>query len=177
MKYMDKNHIPTDRRPLGFWLRAIEGPLRENMRGAFATFGVTRREWRVLTTLHAAPSTAAELEAALPHRAHGEHPVREHHGEGRTHRTLEHLLDGFVQRGWATVDRDSFALTAEGERIHNAVLTNVQTVRAQVTAGIPDADYATTMSTLEKIATNVGWQPGQRPLRHRGPRNHNARGL
>ena len=37
MKYIDRNHIPTDRRPLGYWLRAIEGPLRENMRDAFAT--------------------------------------------------------------------------------------------------------------------------------------------
>jgi hypothetical protein len=168
MKYIDKNHIPTDRRPLGFWLRAIEGPLRENMRGVFATFGVTRREWRTLTTLHAAPATVADLEAALP-------PRREHGPRGhgpRTHRTLEQLLDGFVQRGWATVDHGSYALTTEGERIHDAVLTNVQTVRAQVTAGIPDADYATTMATLEKIATNVGWEPGSRPMRHRGPRGH-----
>jgi DNA-binding MarR family transcriptional regulator len=171
MKYIDKNHIPTDRRPLGFWLRAIEGPLRENMRNAFATFGVTRREWRTLTTLHAGPATLAEIQAGLPPRR--EHPGRDHVGHGpRGHRTLEQLLDGFVQRGWATLDRGSFALTAEGERIHDAVLTNVQTVRAQVTAGIPDADYATTMSTLEKIAGNVGWQPGQRPMRHRGPRGH-----
>ena len=175
MKYIDRNHIPTDRRPLGYWLRAIDGQLRESMRGAFSTFGVTRREWRVLTTLHAGPSTLADLDAALPPRRHGEpgdarpeHFARSH----RPHRTLEQLLDGFVQRGWATTDRGAFALTAEGERIHDAVLTNVQKVRAQVTAGIPDADYATTMSTLEKIAGNVGWQPGQPPARRRGPRGH-----
>jgi hypothetical protein len=191
MKYIDKNQIPTDRRPLGFWLRAIEGPLRESMRGAFATFGVTRREWRTLATLHAGPATVDDLRAAMPPRRHGERPAdapqrpqregrlrpersdeqRPQHDHPR-HRTLEQLLDGFVQRGWASEDRGSFALTAEGERIHDAVLTNVQTVRTQVTAGIPDADYATTMSTLEKIATNVGWQPGQRPMRHRGPRGH-----
>ena len=166
MNDIDKNHIPTDgshngRRPLGFWLRAIEGPLRENMRNAFATFGVTRREWRVLTTLHAAPSTLADIEAALPPRGH-RGPVRE------GHRTLDQVLDGFVARGWASLDRGSYALTAEGERIHDAVLTNVQTVRAQVTAGIPDADYATTMSTLEKIAGNVGFDPAARPMRGRG---------
>jgi DNA-binding MarR family transcriptional regulator len=173
MKYIDRNHIPTDRRPLGFWLRAIDGQLRETMRGAFATFGVTRREWRVLTTLHNGPASVADLELALPPRR--EHGMREHehaHRTARPHRTLEQLLDEFVQRGWASADRGSFALTAEGERIHDAVLANVQKVRAQVTAGIPDADYATTMSTLEKIAGNVGWQPGQRPMRRRGPRGH-----
>jgi hypothetical protein len=165
MNYIDKNYIPTDRRPLGFWLRAIEGPLRENMRNAFATFGVTRREWRVLTTLHAAPSTLADIEVALPPRGH-RGPVRE------GHRTLDQVLDGFVARGWASLDRGSYALTAEGERIHDAVLTNVQTVRAQVTAGIPDADYATTMSTLEKIAGNVGFRPRGPKGRRMGQRVH-----
>ena len=63
MKFIRRDRIPTDRRPLGYWLRAIEGPLRENMRGAFATSGVTRREWRTLTTLHAGPASAAEVEA------------------------------------------------------------------------------------------------------------------
>jgi hypothetical protein len=169
MKYIDRTHIPTDRRPLGYWLRVIEGPLRENMRSVFATFGVTRREWRTLATLHSGPATVADLETAMPPRRHGDHG----HGP-RTHRTLEQLLDGFVQRGWASADRGSYALTAEGERIHDAVLTNVQTVRATVTSGIPDADYATTMTTLEKIAVNVGWEPGSRPMRHRGPRGHRS---
>ena len=159
MNHIDKNHIPTDRRPLGFWLRAIEGPLRENMRNAFATFGVTRREWRTLTTLHAGPATLADIQAALPPRGH-RGPVRE------GHRTLDQVLDTFVARGWASLDNGSYALTAEGERIHDAVLKNVQTVRAQVTAGIPDADYATTMATLEKIAGNVGFDPSvRRPMR------------
>ena len=70
-----------------------------------------------------------------------------------------------MSRGWANLDRGSYALTAEGERVHDAILARVQTVRANVTAGIPDADYATTMATLERIATNVGWDPGRRPVR------------
>jgi DNA-binding MarR family transcriptional regulator len=160
MKYIDRNQIPTDRRPLGYWLRAIEGPLRQSMRDAFATFGVTRREWRTLTTLHEGPRSAADIQAAMPPRRHVDHP--------RGHRTLEQLLEGFVARGWVSVDRGSYALTAEGERIHDAVLTNVQSVRAQVTTGIPDADYATTMATLQKIASNVGFDPASRPMRGRG---------
>jgi hypothetical protein len=163
MKYIDRNHIPTDRRPLGYWLRAIDGPLRENMRSVFATFGVSRREWRILTTLHEAPAAVADLETALP-------PLR-HHGAERPmrpgHRTLEQVLESFVTRGWANLAGELYTLTTEGERIHDAVLKNVQTVRAQVTAGIPDADYATTMTTLEKIAANVGFDPAVRPGRAR----------
>ncbi len=176
MKFIRRDHIPTDRRPLGFWLRAIDRPLRESMRGAFATFGVTRREWRTLTTLHAGPASAAEVEAALPARrghrpagpARGIRPDRPHreHREHREHRTVEQLHDGFVTRGWAALDRGSYALTAEGERIHDALLANVQKVRMDVTAGIPDADYATTMATLERIAKNVGWDPATRAKAH-----------
>ncbi len=181
MKFIKRDQIPTDRRPLGYWLRAIDGPLRENMRDAFATFGVTRREWRTLTTLKAGPASAAAIEAALPPRR-GKGPRPEH--THREHRTFEQLLDGFVSRGWASLDRGSYALTAEGERIHEAVLANVQKVRATVTAGIPDADYATTMATLERIATNVGWDPERRlgrgrghgPHRGHGPRVHSEHG-
>jgi hypothetical protein len=178
MKFIDRDKIPTDRRPLGYWLRAIEGPLRETMRGAFATFGVTRREWRTLTTLHAGPATAGEIEAALPHRI----PTPTGHGHRPRHgrRTIQQLLDDLVTRGWAALDDGRYLLTAEGERIHDAVLANVQKVRARVTDGIPDADYATTMATLERIAANVGWEPGTRVGRNRhdhGPhRREHGRG-
>ncbi|MEO5921425.1 MAG: hypothetical protein ABIQ01_09825 [Pseudolysinimonas sp.] len=174
MKFIRRDHIPTDRRPLGYWLRAIDGPLRDTMRGAFATFGVTRREWRTLTTLHAGPASAADVKAALPpRRSHGPAGPGNVDRPHREHRTIEQLLDGFVSRGWASLDRGSYALTAEGERIHDAVLANVQKVRATVTAGIPDADYTTTMATLERIATNVGWDPEKRPAH---PRPGRARG-
>ena len=174
MKYIDKNTIPTDRRPLGFWLAAIQHPLREQMREAFASFGVTRREWRLLATLKREPATADELRAALPPRPERGHRPEGHgrHPGGR--RTLEQVLDTFVNRGWASFDRGSYALTAEGERIHDTILGNVQKFRAQVTAGIPDADYATTMSTLEKVAVNVGWDP-QAPRAHRPGRGFGHR--
>jgi hypothetical protein len=55
MTFIRRDQIPTDRRPLGYWLRAIDGPLRATMRDAFATFGVTRREWRTLATLGPRP--------------------------------------------------------------------------------------------------------------------------
>lgn len=165
MKFIERDHIPTDRRPLGYWLAAIGRPLRENMREAFATFGVTRREWRALAALHEGPASAIEVEARLP--ARGNRPVGADRHIRRNHpprerRTVTQVLDGFVERGWATLNGDSYTLTAEGERIHDAVLASVRTVRANVTSGVPDADYATTMATLERIAKNVGWDPAKR---------------
>jgi hypothetical protein len=124
MKFIRREHIPAD--------------MRESIRSAFAAFGVTRREWRTLATLREGPASAAEVEAALRTRA-GNRPPRPdrpiHPRPQRERRTVEQLLDGFVDRGWASVDRGSYALTAEGERIHSAVLANVQKFRMGVTAG------------------------------------------
>jgi hypothetical protein len=122
MKFIRRDHIPDHGRPLGYWITGIGGPLRETMRDAFATFGVTPREWRTLDALHRGPASAAEIEALRPPRLH---PGRARGGR----RTIEQLLDGFVSRGWASLDRGSYALTAEGERIHAAVLANVRTLR------------------------------------------------
>ncbi len=175
MKFIKQDHIPTDRRPLGYWLRAIEGPLRENMRGAFATFGVTRREWRTLTTLHAGPASAAEVEAALPAAPRPRPAARA--ASTRIVRTapLEQLLDGFVSRGWATA-RPRQLRADRGGRAHPRRRSRRTCRRCArpSTAGIPDADYATTMATLERIAKNVGWDPGKRRGRGRAPRARSA---
>jgi hypothetical protein len=132
MKFIRRDHIPDHGRPLGYWITGIGGPLRETMRDAFATFGVTPREWRTLDALHEGPATVADVEALRPPR--GQRPARPDrhiHPERpkRERRTIEQLLDGFVSRGWASLDRGSYALTAEGERIHAAVLANVRTLR------------------------------------------------
>lgn len=122
MKFIRRDHIPDHGRPLGYWITGIGGPLRETMRDAFATFGVTPREWRTLDALHLGPASAAEIKAM---RAPRKHPGRARGGR----RTIEQLLDGFVSRGWAGRDRGSYALTAEGERIRAAILANVRTLR------------------------------------------------
>ncbi len=125
MKFIGREHIPAD--------------ARETFRGAFAIFGVTRREWRALATLREGPASAAEVEAALPTRT-GRRPARPdrhiHPGRPqRERRTIDQLLKGLVERGWASLDRGSYALTAEGERVHDAILANVQKLRMDVTAG------------------------------------------
>lgn len=65
---MDTPLIPTDSRPLGWWLHAIGPALRDRMRATLEDAGVTRRQWRILTSLHARAKTVEELQAALPPR-------------------------------------------------------------------------------------------------------------
>jgi ABC-type branched-subunit amino acid transport system ATPase component len=54
-----------DRRPIGYWLKRLDGLIEENFERTLAGDGVTRRQWQALNTLHQRPSTQAELAEAL----------------------------------------------------------------------------------------------------------------
>jgi hypothetical protein len=82
-------------------------------------------------------------------------PDRDRRRAHRIHRTLA----DFVERGWVWFDGDRATLTDEGRAAHDAAFERVQAVRAELVDGIPEADYATTMATLEAMARNLGWRP------------------
>ena len=92
--------------------------------------------------------------------AHG----RPHHHEGRRGHRIQRVLADFVERGWVWFDGDRATLTDEGRAAHDAAFERVETVRAELVNGIPEADYATTMATLEAMARNLGWRPAGRDL-------------
>jgi hypothetical protein len=54
-----------DRRPIGYWLKRLDGLIEENFERTLTGDGVTRRQWQALNTLHQRPSTQAELAEAL----------------------------------------------------------------------------------------------------------------
>ncbi|MFF1572510.1 hypothetical protein ACFVWR_07155 [Leifsonia sp. NPDC058292] len=102
-------------------------------------------------------------------RIHGDH----HHGErphdGRAHREhdrahrIHAVLGDFAERGWVTFDGGAATLTDEGRKAHDAAFERIRDLRASVAAGISDADYATTMATLEAMARNLGWHAADTP--------------
>ncbi|MGN7800460.1 hypothetical protein [Leifsonia sp. 22587] len=78
----------------------------------------------------------------------------------RGHR-IQRVLSDFVERGWVWFDGDSATLTDEGRAAHDRAFERVATVRAELANGITEADYATTMATLERMARNLGWRPAR----------------
>src|SRR4051794_14030087 len=61
------DRIPTDRRPLGFWLRSVDALITREFAAAFQTEGVTRRDWMLLNAL-AGDVDAPELAERLSRR-------------------------------------------------------------------------------------------------------------
>jgi hypothetical protein len=96
---------------------------------------------------------------------HGQHPdapfAAHHrsHRDGRRGHRIQRVLADFVERGWVWFDGDRATLTEEGRAAHDAAFEQVGAVRAELVNGIPEADYATTMATLEAMARNLGWRP------------------
>ncbi len=89
------------------------------------------------------------------HGGPGDHRDR---GGRRAHR-IHRILAEFVERGWVWFDGDRATLTDEGRAAHDRAYERVREVRAQLADGIAEGDYATTMTTLETMARNLGWRP------------------
>ena len=86
--------VPTDRRPLGYWLRTVDGLITREFAAAFAGADVDRRDWMLLNAL----SGDVELPAFAERFAR----------KGKRLRDLE-------ERGWVEEQGDgTWALTDEG---------------------------------------------------------------
>jgi hypothetical protein len=116
------------------------------------------------TTEHAGgndPHDAAEHAHGHAHHGHDAyHGGRSEHGdrrERRRPRSVAEVLVDFAERGWVVLDDTGATLTDTGRAIHDEARSRVTELRASITEGVSDADYQTTIATLEKMARNVGW--------------------
>lgn len=133
----DTAGTPTDRRPLGYWLRTVDGLLAEQFAEAFQNEGVSRRDWMLLNALGGdveAPGFAQRLAR-----------------KGKRLHRLEDL-------GWAEEQGDgTWRLTDAGREAQTRLGEVVGGIRSRVSSAVSDEDFATTMASLEAIARELGW--------------------
>ncbi|MCD1267905.1 hypothetical protein B5M43_003450 [Microbacterium sp. MEC084] len=153
------NDIPAsaDGRPLGFWLRAVDGLIGRGFEAAFAGERVDRRDWMILNAL------AGDIDPALAERI-----------RGRVSRRPKRLVR-LAERGWVAAVDGEWTLTDEGRAAKARLAEKVDGVRARVSGVVPDEDYATTLRTLEAIARELGGDDAA-VLRF-GARGHRRRGF
>ena len=134
--------VPTDRRPLGYWLRTVDGLITREFAAAFDGADIDRRDWMLLNAL------SGDVE--MPSFA--ERFVR----KGKRLRNL-------AERGWVEEQGDgTWALTEEGRAAKEQLGEIVDGIRSRVADAVSPEDYATTMASLEAIARELGWEEGQR---------------
>ena len=142
--------VPTDRRPIGFWLKLVDRLLDEGFERILAGAGLTRRHWQALTALQERAATVQELDTRLAPFLDDQEP------------TTRPVLDDLTARDWATwTAEDQAAITPAGAAAHGELLADVSAHRRRVTDGITAEEYGATVAVLERMAANLGWADGR----------------
>ncbi|MFB7892100.1 hypothetical protein ACFC1I_07875 [Microbacterium sp. NPDC056044] len=129
---------PTDKKPLGYWLRAVDGLLTREFATALEAEGITRRDWMLLNVL-SGDVDAPELRERLARKGK--------------------RLRGIEERGWAEEQGDgTWVLTDLGRAEKERIGAIVDGIRARVVAAVGDDEaYTALTGSLEAIARELGW--------------------
>ena len=136
--------MPTDGRPIGFWLKLVDGLLDKRLEASLGD--LSRRHWQVLNVVRQGRASQDEIDTR----------VRPFIGsEGTTAREVADLQ----QRGWLASGPAMLELTELGTYEFARLFELVSADRTTLMIGIAPEEYASTMSVLERMARNMGWTP------------------
>ncbi|WP_108249090.1 transcriptional regulator [Planctomonas deserti] len=145
----------TTVRPIGFWLKLVDRLIDDGFARTLEEHGVTRRQWQLLTILDANAASGEQLSAAIRPFLQGEAAAAVDAGEPAT---AEENLEELMESDWVMLEGGLYALTERGRTLYEKLRVVVTGIRDQVSEGVSEADYATTLVTLERMATNLGWR-------------------
>lgn len=135
----------AEQRPIGYWLKLVDGLIDRQFAGTLDEHGVTRRQWQLLNVLRRGPATVEQLdEAVAPFLVEGEESSAEH---------LTELIDS----AWVAATPEGYELTERGETAFGTLAEVVAHQRSVVAQGITEQEYAETLGVLEKMARNLGY--------------------
>lgn len=161
----DFTHTTSSPGSIRHLARAIDALITRDVDTQFAAEGASRRDLRVLNILSGDRELTEQMRARLERRG------------GR--------MWSLADRGWITrADTDTthatglaWQLTEAGEAARERLTTIVEAVCGRVEGAVSPGDLATTVASLEAIATEFGWTEGMRlPRGHRGAGRGHSRG-
>ncbi|MEV5574090.1 MarR family transcriptional regulator [Spirillospora sp. NPDC052269] len=132
----------TDR-PIGYWLRHIDGALSANLGRLLAEDGLTRRGWQVLNTVSYEPVTIADLDRTLDAFISPDEP------------TMRPQVERLAELGWARLDGDTAELTGEGVRAHRRIRDAIGVQRARMTECFTPDEFGSLMEMLRRFAAHL----------------------
>jgi hypothetical protein len=145
----------TTVRPIGFWLKLVDRLIDDGFARTLEEHGVTRRQWQLLNILDANAATGEHLSAAIRPFLGGETSGSVEAGEPATaEENLEELMDS----DWVVLEGEFYSLTERGRTLFEKLRVVVGGMRDQASEGVSESDYETTLVTLERMATNLGWR-------------------
>ena len=135
----------ADQRPIGYWLRLVDSLIDEQFAKTLDEHGVTRIQWQLLNVLARGQATIQQLDAALsPFLAR----------EAET--AIDHLTE-LIESAWVDATPSGYELTERGHGALDRLTKVIAGQRTEMAAGVTEAEYLTTVTTLERMAVNLGW--------------------
>ena len=130
-------------RPIGYWLKKLDGLIEGHYERQLGDAGLTRRQWQVLNLLEDGPRSMPELQAEL------EPFLRDSPGE------LSDAVSGLVSRGWADSRDNVISLTEAGQAQFGLVKAKVAELRQALALGISPEEYQATIDLLARMVANL----------------------
>ena len=141
-------------RPIGFWLKLVDGLIDERFASTLEEHGVTRRQWQLLNVLSRGPATVEQLDAAVAPFLSS--PTGAAGAPGEPESSAEHLSE-LIESAWVDATATGYELTERGHTAFGALEETVGKLRAELSDGLTPEQYAETVSALERMARNLGW--------------------
>jgi len=140
---MTKNdNLPTEKRPIGFWIKAADRALDEAGDAIHAANGFTRRRWQVLSLMaQIGPISQNDLADEL--------------GPMMASAAVLAEVVALRDRGLVVETTEGLALTEDGVAMHRRLAAAQAEMRQKAMAGIDPADYAAAIRCLWGIARNL----------------------
>ncbi|MFG6475824.1 MarR family winged helix-turn-helix transcriptional regulator [Microbacterium sp. P06] len=136
MENSDTNENETPRRPLGYWLRVVDGLLAHEFAASLDDADVSRRDWMLLNAVDSSVDTPW-LAERLARKS------------GRVRRLAD--------RGWIVEADGRWELTEAGRAEKDRLAALVDGMRERVSGAVSPEDFDTTLASLEAIARELGW--------------------
>lgn len=130
-------------RPIGYWLKKLDGLIDGHFERQLGDAGLTRRQWQVLNLLEDRPRSMPELQPEL------EPFLRDSPGE------LSDAVSGLVSRGWADSRDNVISLTEAGQAQFGLVKAKVAELRQALALGISPEEYQATIDLLARMVANL----------------------
>jgi DNA-binding MarR family transcriptional regulator len=135
--------INTGDRPIGYWLKRLDGLIDAEFERQLSEASLSRRQWQLLNLISDGPRSVPELEAELE-------PFLQNDLDG-----LSDALFGLVTRGWADSVDNIVSLTETGQAHLELLKAKVANVREALSAGISAEEYQATIDVLARMAANL----------------------
>ena len=137
----------TAPQPLSFWVRTLDTLLKDEFARAAEDAGLDPGQWQVLTRLRVgAVADDVVREGLAPFVASDE--------------KVDDAVEGVVKDGLVEHQANEYRLTDRGEdRVRQVEEQVLGDLHARAFAGLSQDEHDALLSTLERVATNLGWRP------------------